>query len=126
MENSEKKFQAILHKLQECLNEFKCKSEIKISEKEAILYGKFSVDSREKHTIVIHVKEEGYVPLTDRARKVETKFDGVKKSIMPSLEFQSHKSPNSNCNQDEQITLKKAFIADADEIGKEYLKKLKK
>lgn len=125
MENSEKKIQDLLHKFQEDLNGLNCKSEIRFSDKEAILYGKFSLD-REKHTIVVHIKEEGYVPLTSGAKKIETKFDEVKKSIMPSLEFQYHKSPIANCNQDEQITLKNTFIDDANKIGKEYLKGAKK
>jgi hypothetical protein len=125
MENSKRNYQDILQKLQESLNEFKCKSEIKISDKEAILYGKFSLES-EKHTIVIHLKEEGYVPLTGSAKKVETKFESVKKSVMPSLEYQYNKSPISYSNQDEQIVIKNTFIDDANEIGREYLKKMKK
>ena len=125
MENSNKVFNEILSKLQEALNEFKCKSEIKSSENEALLYGKFS-HYMERYSIVIHIKEQDYTPSTIGGGRIEAKEIDTRKITMPSLSAQSFKAQQSNCSQEEQQALKNKFISKADEIAKEFMRKMKK
>jgi hypothetical protein len=125
MENSNKIFNDMLSKLQECLNEFKCKSEIRLSDQEAILYGKFA-HSMERYTVVIHIKEENYIPVAIGAGKIKAKEDDTKKIIFPNLNLQFFKADKSNCSQEEQIALKNNFIENANEIGREFLRKINK
>jgi hypothetical protein len=70
MEKSNQLFSELLQKIQALLEEYKCKSESRVNDQDAILYGKFS-QYMEKYTIVVHVKEEQYKPVTAGARPVE-------------------------------------------------------
>ena len=125
MENSNKIFNDILSKLQETLGEFKCKSEVQVSEKEAILYGKFS-HYMEKYSIVIHVKEQDYTPVRLGAGGMDAKEIDTQKIIMPSLDVQSFKAQQSNRSPEEQYAIRDKFAAEADEIGKEFMRKMRK
>jgi hypothetical protein len=125
MENSSKVYREVLAKIQQCLNEYKCKSEIKISEKEASLYGKF-IREKEKHTIVVHLKEEGYILKSSGSGKVEAKDFEKEKHIMPSLDMPFFRAQNSKLSFEDQVAIKNKFLEEAGEIGKVFLKKVKK
>ena len=124
MESSNRIFDEMLRKLQECLNEFNCKSEIRVSEQDAILFGKFR-DDDEKYRIVIHLKEENYVPVTMSANKVEIKREDSERVIMPSLNLEYSRADSSNCSEKEQFDIKAKFEKEANEIGREFLRKAK-
>jgi virulence-associated protein VagC len=124
MDSTNRIFDEMLRKLQECLKEFNCKSEIRVSEQDAILFGKFH-DDDERYRIVIHLKEENYVPVTMSANKVEIKREDTKRVIMPSLNLEYFKADTSNCSEKEQFNIKAKFEKEADEIGREFLRKVK-
>lgn len=124
MENHNRIFDEILRKVEECLKEFNCKSEIRVSEQDAILFGKFSNDD-ERYRIVIHLKEENYTPVTLSASKVEIKKEDIKMAIMPSLNLEHFKATEAHCSEHDQLALKAKFEKEASEIGKEFLRKLK-
>lgn len=123
MENSNNIFNDILNRLQESLKEFNCKSEIKVSDKEALLYGKFK-QYMEKYTIVIHIKEEDYTPVTAGSGKIKAREEETRKLAIPNLNSQVFTSQRSNCSQEEQMALKNKFIEEANEIGREFLRKM--
>jgi hypothetical protein len=125
MENSIQLFNEILGKLQETLNEYKCKSEIKLSDKEAILYGKLA-SYMEKFTVVIHIKEQHYIPVAKSSGKIDFKHEDTQKFIMPTLEPRILKSQKSNCSQEEQTAIKNKFIAEANVIGRDFLNRMNK
>jgi hypothetical protein len=124
MENHKRIFEELLRKLENCLEEFNCKSEIRVSEQDAILFGKFSNDD-ERYRIVIHVKEESYTPVTIGARKIEVKKEEHKIAIMPSLTLEQYKATDANCSENDQLAIKAKFEKEASEIGREFLRKLK-
>jgi hypothetical protein len=125
MENSNQLFQELLKKIEALLNEYNCKSETRVNENDALLYGKFS-QFMEKYTIVVHVKEENYKPITTFGRPVEKAEEPATMRWMPSLDQQINRAPASNCNEQEQVKIKEQFIADANKIGREYLDKLQR
>ncbi|MBF9254996.1 hypothetical protein I2I11_16955 [Pontibacter sp. 172403-2] len=125
MENSSHFFKDLLNNLQGCLKEFNCASDIKISEQDAILYGKISHDG-ERYTIVVHLKEENYIPRTSGVGKSIMPEDTAQKIRMPNLDVQTSQAGKSHCSEDEQVEIKNKFIEDANDIGREFLKKMKK
>lgn len=125
MEKSNQLFNELLQKIQVLLEEYKCKSETKVNEQDAILYGKFS-QSMEKFTIVVHVKEEKYTPVTAFSGPVDKAEEPSVVRWMPSLDLQVHNAIKSNCNEQEQVKLKEQFMADANVIGRDFLDKLQR
>lgn len=123
MENSNNIFNDLLNRLQESLREFNCKSETKISDKEALLYGKFK-QYMEKYTIVIHIKEEGYTPVTVGSGRIKTREEEHQRITMPNLNTQFFTSQRSNCSQEQQLELRNKFMEEANEIGREFLRKI--
>lgn len=123
MASSNDLFEEMLNKIQNLLDEYKCKSEIKISEKNAILYGKFSYNM-DRFNIVVHVNDESFVPKTLDAGLIENKIETRENISIPSLEFKFFKAVKSNCSVSEQTAIKEKFIAEAEKIGKEYINKL--
>ncbi|HEX5553854.1 MAG TPA: hypothetical protein VFX43_11460 [Chitinophagaceae bacterium] len=123
MENSSNLFDDILKKLQESLREFNCKSEIKVSDKEAMLYGKFK-QYMEKYNIVIHITQEGYTPVTAGSGKIKAKVEEYQRISMPNLNTQSFTAQRANCSQEQQLELKNKFMREAVEIGNEFLRKM--
>jgi hypothetical protein len=121
MENSNQVFNALLDRIQEVLNQFNCKSEVKVSGQDALLYGKFT-QHLEKYTVVVHVKEADYTPVTAACGKVE-RHESANIQVMPSLTFSQHKSLQSNCSEKEQLHLRENFLTEAAEIGKAFLRK---
>lgn len=124
MGNSNRIFEDMLRKLQETLNEFNCKSETRVSDQDAILFGKFSYDD-ERYRVVIHLKEEDYTPVTISSRKVEVKKDDLRITFMPSLELEQSKSSDAKCSEREQLEIKAKFEKEAIDIGREFLRKIK-
>ncbi len=124
MKDSKQIFDEMLRKLQDTLGEFNCKSETRVSEQDAILFGKFS-DDDERYRIVIHLKEENYAPVTINARRIEVKKDDLKIAVMPSLEREYFKASEARCAEKEQLEIKAKFEKEAIEIGREFLRKMK-
>ncbi|MBZ5859612.1 hypothetical protein [Flavihumibacter profundi] len=125
MEKSNQLFSELLQKIQALLEEYKCKSESRVNDQDAILYGKFS-QYMEKYTIVVHVKEEQYKPVTAGARPVEKAEEPSVLRWMPSLDLQVLNASKSNCSEQEQLKIKEQFMADANGIGREFLDKLQR
>jgi hypothetical protein len=122
MANSNTIFNDLLAKLQEVLNGFNCKSETRITEHDALLYGRFS-SYMDKYNIVIHIMEEGYKPLTAGASMVEAKEVAQEARIMPSLELQAYKGQTAKCSEAEQNDIRDKFIKEANAIGREFMQK---
>jgi len=125
MENSSDFFKDLLSNLQGCLKEFNCASEIKTSEQEAILYGKIS-HAAERYTIVVHLKEENYTPATSGMGKLRFPDDAAQKIRMPNLDVQTSQAAKSHCSEEEQVEIKNKFMDDANDMGREFLNKMKK
>src|SRR5689334_17328435 len=125
MSNSNSVFSELLAKIQEVLNQFNCKSETRMSDHEALLYGKFSANM-EKYTVVIHLREENYKPLTSHAGPVQISEAEHKVHFMPSLELSATKSHSANCSEAEQIRIRDQFMKDAEAIGREFMQRVNK
>lgn len=124
MENSNSLLSDILKKLQEALDEYNCKSETHVTDKEALLSGKFSY-YKDRYTIMIHIKDQAYNPLPDGAGK-HLKEDAEILKFIPSLEHQFQNAQKSNCSQEEQTALRTKFMTLAEEAGREFLAKMNK
>jgi len=87
MENSNQLFNELFQKIQVLLEAYKCTSETKVNEQDAILYGKFS-QSMEKFTIVVQVKEEKFTPVTAFSGPAHKAEEPSVVRWMPNLDLQ--------------------------------------
>ena len=124
MENSHSLLNDILKKLQETLNGYNCKSETHVTDKEALLSGKFSHD-KERYTVIVQIKDQDYNPLPAAAGQY-IKEDTEVVKLIPSLQQPFQIAQKSNCSSEEQVALRNKFVAIAAEAGKEFLAKVKK
>ena len=122
MEKTNQIFEEILQKIQELLSGYHCKSEINNGEQDALLYGKFSTVT-DRCSIVVHVMNEHYQPVTQGAGPVIRKLETVELR-MPSLDLQTQIAAKANCSQADQLQIQKNFLQEAEKIGKEFIKKL--
>lgn len=125
MEKSNQLFNELLQKIEALLAAYNCKTESRVNEQDALLYGKFS-QFMEKYTVVVHLKEERYVPVTVGAGPVQKAEEPASARWMPSLENAVFHAPVGHCNEQEQLKIKEQFMEDANHIGKEFLDKLQR
>lgn len=106
----------ILKQLQDKLSDMlNCKSEIRSTENDALLYGKFPIDNS-KYTVVIHLAPENFVPVTAAQGKIDVREDT--KATMPSLKFQVMSASKGNCSAEENDSIRTKFINEVSAIYK--------
>src|ERR1017187_8299853 len=110
MEKENKILTEILKLLQNQLEQIQnCKSEIRYTENDALLYGKFPIESK-KFTVVIHIAPENYVPVTNANAKIESGEDYIQKAVMPSLKLQVSSADKGNCLASENESIRCRFL----------------
>jgi hypothetical protein len=118
MEKENKILTDILFQLQGKLSDMlNCKSEMRSTENDALLYGKFPIDDK-RYTVVIHVAPENYVPLTSAGAKVLSGEDYVQKGMMPSLKMPMLSATKGICSPVENEAIKNKFITEVNEVYK--------
>lgn len=118
MEKENKILKDILNQLQDQIsNMLNCKSEIKSSENDAILFGKFPLDNK-RYTIVIHVAPENYIAVSSANGRVSTGRDYIQKGIMPSLKLPMLSAERGTCSPEENEAIKNKFINEVNEAYK--------
>lgn len=118
MEKENKILTDILFQLQGKLSDMlNCKSEMRSTENDALLYGKFPIDDK-RYTVVIHVAPENYVPLTAAGAKILSGEDYVQKGMMPSLKMPMMAGNKGNCSSVENESIKNKFLTEVNEVYK--------
>lgn len=126
MSNSNALFGDMIAKLQEVLNSFNCKAESRISDHDAMIFGKFS-SYMEKYNVIIHISEENYKPVTASAGIIEERIKEQHEiRLIPSLELQQHKTNTANCSEKEQTEKRESFIKEMEVLGREFVQKWNK